>query len=129
MDGFKKHMAVNHLGHFLLTHLLLDRLKEAPSARIVNVSSAAYKFYDSFDFENMNSIDPSRYSTNVTKNAGYGQSKIAQILFTRALARRLEGTKVTVNVLHPGVINTELGRETWAKLPRAVMVSCVIVLG
>ena len=77
----------------------------------------------------MNSIDPLRYSANVTKNAGYGQSKIAQILFTRALARRLEGTKVTVNVLHPGVINTELGRETWAKLPRAVMVSCVIALG
>ena len=128
VDGFEKHMAINHLGHFLLTLSLLDRLKEAPSARIINVSSSAYKFYDSFDFENMNSIDPSRYSANVTKNAGYGQSKIAQILFTRALARQLEGTRVTVNVLHPGVINTELGRETWAKLPRAVMVSCVIVL-
>ena len=50
VGGFEKHMAINHLGHFLLTHLLLDRLKEAPSARIINVSSAAYKFYDSFDF-------------------------------------------------------------------------------
>ena len=126
VDGFEKHIAVNHLGHFLLTNLLLGRLKEATSARIVNVSSSAYKFYDSFDFENMNSIDPSRYSANVVKNAGYGQSKIAQILFTRALARRLEGTKVTVNVLHPGVINTELGRETWAKLPKPVMVSWLL---
>ena len=93
VDGFEKHMAVNHLGHFLLMHLLLDRLKEAPSARIVNVSSAAYKFYDSFNFANMNSIDPTRYSANITKNAGYGQSKIAQILFTRALSWH-EFTKV-----------------------------------
>ena len=78
----------------------------------MNISSAAYKFYDSFDFENINSIDYSQFSANVIKNTRYGQSKIAQILFTRALVRRLEGTKITVNVLHPGVINTELGRET-----------------
>ena len=123
VDGYEKHMGINHLSHFLLTHLLLDRLKEAPQGRIVNVSAAVYKFFDSFDFENINSIDESRYSTNIVKNAGYAHSKMAQILSTRALARRLKGTNVTVNVLHPGVINTELGRETWAKIPRPLVVS------
>ena len=123
VDGFEKHMAINHLSHFLLTHLLLDRMKESPlGGRIVNVSAMIYKFYDEFDFEGINSIDASRYSTNIVQNVGYAQSKIAQILFTRSLARRLEGTRVTVNVLHPGVINTELGREIWAKLPWLVMV-------
>ena len=103
-------MGVNHLGHFLLTNLLLDYLKEAPSARIVNVSSLLYKRCETFEFDKMNSDDPARVGTR--KNVAYNQSKLANILFTRALAKRLVGTKVTVNVLHPGVIRTELARDT-----------------
>ena len=109
-DGFERHMGVNHLGHFLLTNLLLDRLKKGPSARIVNVSSLLYKKCKTFEFDKMNSDDPTRVGTR--KNIAYNQSKLANILFTRALAKRLVGTNVTVNVLHPGVIGTELARDT-----------------
>ena len=109
-NGFERHMGINHLGHFLLTNLLLDRLKEAPSARIVNVSSLLYKRCETFEFDKMNSDDPARVGTR--KNIAYNQSKLANILFTRALAKRLHGTKVSVNVLHPGVIRTELARDT-----------------
>ena len=109
-DGFEQHLAVNHLGPFLLTNLLLDRLKHAPSARIVNVGSLLYKKCETFDFDNLNSDDSGRVGTR--KNVAYNQTKLATILFTRALAKRLIGTSVTVNVLHPGVIRTELGRDT-----------------
>ena len=113
-DGFEKHMGVNHLGHFLLTNLLLDRLKEAPSARIINVSSSLYKRCNTFEFDEMNSDDPKRVGTK--KNIAYNQSKLANILFTRALAKRLVSTNVTANVLHPGVIRTELARDTISTL-------------
>ena len=108
---------VNHLGHFLLTDLLLDRLKEAPAARIVNVSSGAhgYAMAKGINFDDINS----EKSYNTMK--AYGQSKLANILFTRSLARRLEGTTVTTNSLHPGVIRTELTRHLG--LLRYVMVS------
>ena len=109
-EGFERHMGVNHLGPFLLTNLLLERLKEAPSARIVNVSSLLYKRCKTFEFDKMNSDDPTR--VGMRKNIAYNQSKLANILFTRALAKRLVGTKATVNVLHPGVIRTELARDT-----------------
>ena len=103
-DGFEMQFGTNHLGHFLLTYLLLDRIKEAPSARIVNVSSMGHSF-GHLDFDNLNS--ERSYSQLVT----YGTSKLANIVFTRALAKRLEGTRVTANSLHPGSINTELGRH------------------
>ena len=103
-DGFEMQFGTNHLGHFLLTNLLLDRIKEAPSARIVNVSSSAHRT-GKMDFENLNS--EKSYSAWVV----YGTSKLANILFTRSLAKRLEGTHVTANALHPGVIITELTRH------------------
>ena len=103
-DGFEMQFGVNHLGHFLLTNLLLDRLKQAPAARIVNVSALAYKI-GKINFDDLNSTQ--RYSSL----AAYSQTKLANILFTRSLAKRLEGTRVTVNALHPGVIRTELGRH------------------
>ena len=104
-DGFEMQFGVNHLGHFLLTNLLLDRIKEAPSARIVTVSSKAYST-GHIDFDNLNS------EKSYSQVASYGTSKLANILFTRSLTKRLRGTNVTANVLHPGVIaDTELSRH------------------
>ncbi|XP_007506157.1 retinol dehydrogenase 14 [Monodelphis domestica] len=103
-DGFEMQFGVNHLGHFLLTNLLLDRLKDSAPSRIVVVSSKLYK-YGEINFEDLNS------ELNYNKSFCYSQSKLANILFTRELARRLEGTNVTVNVLHPGIVRTNLGRH------------------
>ena len=122
-DGFESTFAVNHLGHFLLTNLLLDRMRDAPSARIINVSAKAFKYCKTFDFDTINSTDPGRYNMNIVNNVSYMQSKIVNVLFTRALSRRLEGTSITANVLHPGIIQTELGREIWAKFPKPLQVA------
>ena len=103
-DGFEMQFGTNHLGHFLLTNLLLDRIKEAPSARIVNVSSLAHSF-GKIDFDNLNS------EKSYGAWQAYGAAKLANILFTRSLAKRLKGTDVTTNSLHPGSINTELTRN------------------
>ena len=108
-DGFELTFAVNHLGHFLLTNLLLTRLKEAPAARIVNVGARLYKHLKTFDFDHFNHKDPVRFMGML--NMAYVQSKLANVLFTLGLEKRLKGTKVTVNVLHPGVIRTELLRD------------------
>ena len=106
-DGFEMQFGVNHLGHFLLTNLLLDRIKESRGARIVNVSSKAYmRVPKGLDFEDLNS---EKKEYNAAK--AYGHSKLANIYFTRSLADRLKDTDVTVNCLHPGVIWTELGRH------------------
>ena len=103
-DGFEMQFGVNHLGHFLLTNLLLDRIKEAPSARIVNVSSITH-FIGNIDFDNLNC------ERSFSRLGAYGTSKLANILFTRSLAKRLKRTNVTVNSLHPGTITTELSRN------------------
>ena len=103
-DGFEMQFGVNHLGHFLLTNLLLDRLKEAPAARIVNVSSRGYTF-GKINFEDLQS------EQSYEPWSAYGRSKLANILFSRSLAKRLEGTNVTINSLHPGMVRTELGRH------------------
>ena len=108
-DGFETHMGVNHLGHFLLTNLLLDLLKKSAPSRIVVVSSVTHNLRGytttGFNFENMNG------EIDYKSSAAYGQSKLANILFTRELARRLDGTGVTANSLHPGVIKTDIGRN------------------
>ena len=106
-DGFETQMGVNHLGHFLLTNLLIDLLKKSAPSRVIVVSSVGHWFVTrtGMNFENMNgeiSYDPLD---------AYGQSKLANILFTRELARRLEGTSVTANSLHPGFVATELSRH------------------
>lgn len=101
-DGFERMLGVNHLGHFLLTGLLFDKLKAAPQARIVNVSSGAHKA-GRIDWD-----DPHlKNGFNVMK--GYGQSKLANIWFTIELAERLKGTGITVNCLHPGAVGTQIG--------------------
>jgi NAD(P)-dependent dehydrogenase (short-subunit alcohol dehydrogenase family) len=100
-DGYEFTFAVNHLGHFLLTNLLIDLLKKQSSARIINVSSVAHS-RARLDFDNIDS-EKSFDSYNA-----YAVSKLANVLYTYELARRLQGTNVTVNALHPGVISTKL---------------------
>lgn len=110
-DGFEAHFGVNHLGHFLLTNLLLPSLQASPSARIVTVSSSLYKRCSSIDFDALNSSDPGRYN-NKMPGLAYTQSKLANILFSRALSRRLLGTGVSTYVLNPGLVpRTELARD------------------
>ena len=103
-DGFELQFGVNHLGHFLLTNLLLERIKESPSARIVNVSSFDYK-KGKINFDDLKS------EHSYDAMGAYGQSKLANVLFTRQLAKRLKGTSVTTYSLHPGVVATELARH------------------
>ncbi|KAL7025157.1 hypothetical protein ACKWTF_013369 [Chironomus riparius] len=104
-DGLEMQMGVNHMGHFLLTNLLLPMLKTSQPSRIVNVSSMAHR-WGKIKTDDLNS---EKSYSNVYC---YANSKLANILFTRELARRLKDTKVTANALHPGVINTELSRHT-----------------
>jgi NAD(P)-dependent dehydrogenase (short-subunit alcohol dehydrogenase family) len=100
-DGFEMHMGVNHLGHFLLTNLLLDLLKAAPAARIVNVSSL---------FHTVGWIWKSNFFGErfYFRWHAYATSKLANILFTRELAKRLKNTNVTANALHPGKVDSTL---------------------
>ncbi len=98
-DGIELTLALNHLGYFLLTNLLLDILKASAPARIVNVSSDAHELAK-FNFD-----DP-QGKTKYNGMKAYGQSKLANLLFTFELARRLKGTGVTVNALHPGFVQT-----------------------
>uniref|UniRef100_UPI00398F629A retinol dehydrogenase 12 n=1 Tax=Pristiophorus japonicus TaxID=55135 RepID=UPI00398F629A len=103
-DGFEMQFGVNHLGPFLLTNLLLDLLKKSAPSRIVTVSSLAHNS-GKIHFDDIN-LDIS-YNPAVS----YAQSKLANILFTRELAKKLTGTGVTANSLHPGVVLTDLPRH------------------
>jgi len=105
VEGFEMNFAVNHLAPFLLTNLLLDMLKKSAPSRIVNVGSAAHRM-GKIDFE-----DLQRENKKGRPMGLYGNSKLAMILVSYELSRKLEGSNVTVNVLHPGLINTNLGRD------------------
>jgi retinol dehydrogenase 12 len=98
VDGIEMTLALNHLAYFLLTRLLLDLLKEGAPARVVNVASDFHKFVSKFDFD-----DPQGRKKYGALHA-YGQSKFANLLFTYELARRLSGTGITTNALHPGFV-------------------------
>lgn len=102
VDGFERQLAVNHLAPFLLTNLLLPKLKASAPARIVNVASNAHH-RAAFDIDDLN-WERRPYSAP----GAYGATKLANILFTRELARRLQGTGVTANCLHPGVVATNI---------------------
>ena len=104
-DGFEETLAVNHLAPFLLTGLLLPALRQAQSARIVNVASNAHHFVRDMGFDDMQAEQ--RYRTFHE----YGRSKLANILFTRELAQRLAGGGITVNALHPGAVATAIGTQ------------------
>lgn len=113
-DGYELTFALNHLAYFLLTHELLGLLKAAPEARIINVSSEASRM------ARINFDDPmlkGRYNGW----RAYAQSKLANLMFTFALARRLEGTGITVNALHPGTVATGFAQnETTTGLSRLI---------
>ena len=116
LDGIEMTFALNHLAYFLLTNLLLDTLKASAPARIVNVASAAHRGaqIDVADVQGER-----RYSGW----RAYAQSKLANLLFTYELARRLEGTGVTANALHPGFVATNFGRSNRGLVSLIIRVS------
>ena len=107
-EGIEKTFALNHLNYFLLSNLLLDRLRSAPSARIINVASMAHRGakIDLQDIEN-NKI----YKKIRGGWIAYQRSKLANIMFSNALARRLEGESITCNSLHPGFVKTRFAKD------------------
>ncbi len=115
LDGLEMHFVVNHLGHFLLVHRLLDQVVAAPQGRLVVVGSMAHR-----------STPPGGIQFDDLSGAGwersaYGHSKLANGLFALELARRLEGTGATANVLHPGVIETNIFRHVDVNLPAHIL--------
>jgi NAD(P)-dependent dehydrogenase (short-subunit alcohol dehydrogenase family) len=109
-DGLEKTFAVNHLAPFLLTSLLLGALLASESARVVNVSSGAHERAQ-MDFEDLQGAR--RYD----RLEAYSRSKLANLLFTYELARRMEGSRVTANALDPGAVATNLGRDSaWLRV-------------
>jgi retinol dehydrogenase 12 len=113
-DGFDEVFAVNHLAPFLLTNLLLGRLAAAGPARVITVSSDAHAAARL-------DLDDLQLEHGWQSWRAYANSKLANILFTRELARRLEGSAVTANCAHPGLVRTRFGRE--AKLPMRAAVT------
>jgi NAD(P)-dependent dehydrogenase (short-subunit alcohol dehydrogenase family) len=104
-DGFETTFGVNYLSHFLLTGLLLDLLKKSAPSRIVNVSSMAYMM-GHIDFNDLMS-EKKYHGMKV-----YAQSKLANLIFSNTLAEKLQGTGVTSNALHPGVVNTNFSKDS-----------------
>jgi NAD(P)-dependent dehydrogenase (short-subunit alcohol dehydrogenase family) len=104
-DGLEKTFALNHMSYFTVTNILLDRLKATPGARIVSTASGAH-------VGNKLNFDDLQSEKSYSPFAVYGRSKLMNILFTRELARRLAGTGVTANCLHPGFVGTRFGDES-----------------
>ncbi|MCH1868021.1 oxidoreductase [Nocardioides sp. CFH 31398] len=106
-DGFELQMGTNHLGHFALTGLLLDRVLAAPAGRVVSVSSVAHKIRSRIDFDDL------QFTRRYDRVAAYGRSKLANLLFTYRLDRRLRdaGAPAIATAAHPGVAATELVRN------------------
>ena len=108
-EGIENTFAVNHLGYFLFTNLLLHKLKGENEARIVNVSSAAHSFVKEMQWEDIN------FKNNFGQGLRpYGQSKLANLLFTRYLSIKLSTENISVNAIHPGGVNTSLGSQNKA---------------
>ncbi|HUL98283.1 MAG TPA: SDR family NAD(P)-dependent oxidoreductase [Mycobacterium sp.] len=104
-DGFELQFGTNHLGHFALTGLLLDRLLTVPGSRVVTVSSQGHRMRATIHFDDL------QWEDDYDRIAAYGQSKLANLLFTYALQRRLQGTNTIAVAAHPGGSNTELARN------------------
>lgn len=102
-DGIENIFATNYLAPFLMTNLLLDVLKKSSPSRIINVTSGMH--YGTINFDDI------EFKQKFSGAKAYGQSKLGLILFTRLLAKKLEGTSVTVNCVHPGMNKTDLGRD------------------
>ena len=105
-DGFERQFGINHLGPFYLTHGLIPLLIKSAPSRIVNVSSAGH-YKGKMHWENLN-IGPEHYNGR----SAYRQSKLANVLFTKSLARKLRSLGVTANCLHPGVVKTDIGSKS-----------------
>ena len=105
VDGIEMTFALNHLGYFLLTTLLLDLLAESAPARVINVSSSSHYSAGNFRLEDL------PRPGNGRSYQAYGRSKLCNVLFTYELARRLAGSGVTVNALHPGLVRTGIARN------------------
>jgi NAD(P)-dependent dehydrogenase (short-subunit alcohol dehydrogenase family) len=115
VDGLEETFAVNHLGYFLLTNLLLDVIVKSAPARVVNVASVAHRRAD-IEFDDL------QLERGYTVMRAYGRSKLANILFTNELARRLAGSGVTVNSVHPGAVATNIwSRAPWFARPVLVV--------
>jgi len=107
-DGLERTFALNHLAPFLLTNLLMDRLRASAPARVVTVSSGAQSM-GRIDFDDLQG------ARNYSGQRAYNQSKLANVMFSNELARRLDGTGVTANSLHPGVVRSNFGAEDQAR--------------
>src|SRR5216684_8096569 len=119
VDGLEMTFAVNYLAPFLLTNLLLDVLKASAPARIVNVSSAV----QASGYIQMDDLQAEKHY-----RSAYGQSKLAEVLFTYELARRLQGTGVTANCLHPGFVATNIGQSGMGPASR-IMTRLIFAFG
>jgi NAD(P)-dependent dehydrogenase (short-subunit alcohol dehydrogenase family) len=106
-DGFELQFGTNHLGHFALTNLLLDRVLAAPGSRVVTVSSVGHRFA-----RNGIRFDDLQWERSYSRVGAYGQAKLANLMFTYELQRRLQGTNTIAVAAHPGGSNTELARNT-----------------
>jgi retinol dehydrogenase-12 len=104
-DGFEATFGINHLGHFLLTDLLLDRLRASAPARVVNLSSLGHRFVRGLDFDDLQN------ARNYSTSTAYSRSKLANILFTKELARREAGSRVSAFAVHPGNIRSGFGQD------------------
>jgi len=116
-EGFERTFALNHLGYFLMTKKLLPLVEKSDYKRIVNVSSSAHYGID-FEFDNMNG--EKKYTGFDT----YKKSKLANVMFTYELAKRIEGTGITANCLHPGFVSTNFGKNNsflWRNFIRVAM--------
>ena len=113
-DGLERTFALNHLAPFLLTNLLLDRLERSAPARVVTVASNAHTT-GRIDFDDLQG------EWSYSGGRAYGQSKLANVLFSYQLARRLHGCGVTANALHPGVVRTSFGAEDPARIQRLLV--------
>ena len=117
IDGIENTFAVNHLGYFLFTNLLLDLVKKESESRVINVSSAAHHFVKGMQWDDINYKDDFKMGLKA-----YGQSKLGNILFTKQLAKKLQKDGVTVNAIHPGGVNTSLGNQNNSLLGRVLKI-------
>ena len=115
VEGLEEVFSVNHLAYYSFTLMLMNKLIESGPSRVVNVASGAHMFVKDMNFDDLQS--EKEYKTMQV----YGRSKLANILFTRELAERLEGKGVTVNCLHPGFVNTGIGSNNSPTMGRILM--------
>jgi NAD(P)-dependent dehydrogenase (short-subunit alcohol dehydrogenase family) len=122
-DGNTVRLQVNYLSHFLLTHRLLPKLRQArPQARVINVSSKSHRLAGSLDLNDLQLV------SGYTPFKAFCQSKALMILFTVELAKRLAGTNITANALHPGIIRSNFPKERAAGLGSRVLASVAALL-